>query len=166
MGWSAYPDYGQHHVFEDRVVAFLASERVGQKLAPGTVAGREYAIRTVLISLGYGDILVWGPRVRTAARALKRARGHQRRRLPVTPKMMEWLGRHMKLGQDGSPADPRDIRVWIAICLGYFFLLRILEVEELQTQRQYSYEDRRRTSSTWGAFVRCIEAAVFFARSE
>ena len=135
MGWSAYPDYGQHHVFEDRVVAFLASERVGQKLAPGTVAGRVYAIRTVLISLGYGDILVWGPRVRTAAKALKRARGHQRRRLPVTPKMMEWLGRHMKLGQDGSPADPRDIRVWIAICLGYFFLLRISEVEELQ------YED-------------------------
>ena len=41
--------------------------------------------------------------------------------------MMEWLAKRLWLGQDGT--DPvQQVRVWVAICLGYFFLLRISEV--------------------------------------
>jgi hypothetical protein len=36
-GWSPFPDPGQGRIFEDRVLAFLVSERAGQALAAGSV---------------------------------------------------------------------------------------------------------------------------------
>ena len=105
-GWLAFRGPGMHHTYEDRVISFLLSEKVGQGLAPGTVASRVFAIRTVLISMGYGDVLAWGLRIRTAVKALRRMQGPHKNRLSVTPGMMQWLADRLRLGQDGAQKDP------------------------------------------------------------
>ena len=48
--------------------------------------------------------------------------------------MLEWLASKMRLGQNRTRIDVHEARVWIAICLGCFFLLRISEVEAIRVE--------------------------------
>ena len=86
----------------------------------------------------------WGPRIRTAAKALKRNQEGKRKRIPVTTRMLEWLAKKLRLGQAGTSADPEEIRIWIAIVVGFFFLLRVGELQDL------NFEDLQpRTQANW-----------------
>jgi integrase len=127
-------------LFEERVLAFLVSERAGQGLAAGSVNQRVYAIRVGLLAAGFGDVLEFAPRVRVATKALKRVQGEKEKKIPVTIGMLNWLADNLHLGQDGTPRDHDEVRVWIAIVLGYFFLLRVSELLEL---RQEDVQARR-----------------------
>jgi hypothetical protein len=57
-GRSIYPQAGRHFEFENLLISFLLSERVGQGLAPSTVASRVYAINRLLISWRCGNLLL------------------------------------------------------------------------------------------------------------
>jgi hypothetical protein len=46
--------------------------------------------------------------------------------------MLEWLGSNMKLGQFGATRVPGEVRIWTAIVLGFFFLLRVSELLEVR----------------------------------
>ena len=132
--------------FESRVLDFIVSEQVGQGLTAGTVSSRVYAIRYALITLGYGDMLEWGPRLRLAVKTLKRAKSAGNRKLPVTRAMLEWLAVKLRLGQDGEEVDAKELRVWITVVIAFFFLLRVGEAFNL---RFGSLQPRRK-----GEFVR------------
>ncbi len=54
--------------------------------------------------------------------------------------MLEWLAANLRLGQFGATPDADETRVWVAIVLGYFFLLRVSELLEL---RQEDVQARR-----------------------
>ena len=118
--------------FEALVLDFVVSEQVDQKLAPATISNRLYAVRYALITLGYGDMLEWGPRLKLAAKALKKAKAKKVKKLPVTRAMLEWLARNLRLGQDGSEPQPEEVRLWVLVVLAYFFLLRVGEGLELR----------------------------------
>ena len=35
--------------------------------------------------------------------------------------MLEWLATQLRLGQDGSEVVVEELRVWITVCLSFFF---------------------------------------------
>jgi hypothetical protein len=157
--WSPFPDPGQGRIFEDHVLAFLVSERAGQGLAAGTVSQRIYGIRVGLLAAGFGDLLEFAPRVKVASRALGRVQGEKDKKIPSTSSMLEWLGSNLKLGQFGSPQVPGEMRVWTAIVLGFFFLLRVSELLEVR------FEDvQPRRGEEWCADWARADAATILIR--
>jgi integrase len=104
--------------------------------------------------------------------------------IPVTIGLLEWLAANLRFGRHGKPRDHDEVRVWIAIVLGYFFLLRVSEVlelrqEDVQARRgdewctEWFRADsvtvlirvRRLISTISGACVPSTESAVLCARS-
>ena len=72
---------------------------------------------------------------------------------------MEWLAARLRLGQDDTAADPREVKVWVSLCLGFFFLLRISEIEAIQ------FEDvQPRKSDQWHHQWTEAEAASILIR--
>jgi hypothetical protein len=66
---------------------------------PGTITLRLAAIRSMHLTLGYPDPLAHMPRVPLALAGLRRRYGTKKRRMPVTPDMLRWLGNHLQYGR-------------------------------------------------------------------
>ena len=107
---------------ENHVLDFIVHSGLVLNKAPGTVKLRISAIRNHHFNLGLPDPLLHMPRVRLALSGLKRRRGTQERRHPVTPRMLAYLKERLKPVQSHDGA-----LVWAALCLGFFFLLRASE---------------------------------------
>ena len=107
---------------EQLVIDYLAHCATNEAKVPGTVKMRLAAIRSTHLTLGYPDPLAHMPRVPLAMAGLKRRFGTKVRRMPVTPDMLTWLGKHLMFGrsEEGS-------LLWGALTLGFFFLLRASE---------------------------------------
>jgi integrase len=88
--------------------------------------------------------------------------GEREKKIPTTSAMLEWLGKHMKLGQNGGPRVPGEIRIWTAIVIGYFFLLRVSELLEVR------FEDiQPRRGDAWcGEWSRADSATVLIRGSK
>jgi hypothetical protein len=144
------PNFGEERAFEDLVTNFVVSEIVSQRTNPGTVASKLYGIRFTLLTQGGGDVFLRCPRVKMLVRSLKRLKRKEALKLPVTPEMLLWLARNLRLGQQGTVPVPDDLKIWAIICLSFFFLLRISEAlalvfGDLQPRRGASYV------GDWGA---------------
>ena len=105
---------------EQLVIDYMVHCATNEAKAPGTVKMRLAAIRSTHLTLGYPDPLAHMPRVPLAMAGLKRRFGTKVRRMPVTPEMLTWLGKHLMKSEERS-------LLWGALTLGFFFLLRASE---------------------------------------
>ena len=87
----------------------------------GTIKQKLFAIRHMRLALGYHDPLLAKPRLHSALSGMFRDQGPPRRKRPVTVKMLLWIRTHL----DQSDASGYEkARVWAALMMGFFFLLK------------------------------------------
>ena len=108
---------------EDLIIDYLLHCAINEQRAPGTLKLRLAAIRSVHVTLGLPDPLEGRNRVAMALAGLRRRYKTPVRRAPVTPRMLQWLERHLR----GPDSGPEGLILWAAVCLGFFFLLRASE---------------------------------------
>ena len=95
---------------------------VNEQKAPGTVKIRMAAFRSIHLSMGLPDPTAHLPRIPLAMAGIKRRYRTKVRRKPVTPEMLQWIGRQVDYGKSKEGS-----LMFAAVCFGYFFLLRASE---------------------------------------
>ena len=104
---------------ENLFLEYMVDCSVNEQKAPGTVKIRMAAIRSIHLSMGLPDPTAHLPRIPLAMAGIKRRWGTKVRRKPVTPEMLQWIGRQVDYGKSKEGS-----LMFAAVCFGYFFLLR------------------------------------------
>ncbi|CAE7238254.1 unnamed protein product [Symbiodinium sp. CCMP2592] len=126
---------------ETLLLDFLLHTAINGARAPGTLKMRLAAIKSAHMSLGLRDPLEGKPRLLLVLAGFKKRYATPTRRLPVTPVMLSYL--FVQLWETAPREAPN---LWLALCLGYFFLLRaseFLPVPYLPDSRHLKGEDLR-----------------------
>ena len=90
-----------------------------------TLQQKLYAIRYAHLVAGYNDPLQHRVRLWTTLAGLKKAQDGVKRKIPVTPRMLEWLMEHLAKGVALRAADAAVVGG--AITTAFFFMLRASE---------------------------------------
>jgi hypothetical protein len=107
---------------EKLMLDFVLHCTVDRKWAPSTLKLRLAAIRHKHLSAGLGDPFEKLPRVYMALDGYKKRYGKDSRRRPVTIRMLKWIRERI------DPVESADdAAAWLALLLGFFFLLRASE---------------------------------------
>ncbi|CAE7617473.1 kptA [Symbiodinium sp. CCMP2592] len=107
---------------ETHLLDFLLHTAINGARAPGTLKMRLAAIKSAHVSLGLKDPLEGKPRLLLVLAGFKKRYATPTRRLPVTPTMLAYLFTQL---WENAPHEAPGL--WLALCLGYFFLLRASE---------------------------------------
>jgi len=81
-----------------------------------------FSIRQAHLAIGCGDPLSGKARVWAAVEGLQRWSGARLRKLPVTPKMLKWIKGY--IFQELEVDFPTKLVWWLAVTIGWFYLLR------------------------------------------
>ena len=101
---------------ENLFLEYMVHCSVNEQKAPGTVKIRMAAIRSIHLSMGLPDPTAHLPRIPLAMAGIKRRWGTKVRRKPVTPEMLQWIGRQVDYGKSKEGS-----LMFAAVCFGYFF---------------------------------------------
>jgi len=122
---------------EDALIDFVVVLAVILSRTDGTVKQKLFAVRYAHLVVGFGDPLLHRGRLWTTLAGLRRWQGPgNKRKRPVTPRMLLWLKKHIH--QDAGLSDPDAATLFAAVMVAFFFLLRASEY--LVTNKTWSLE--------------------------
>ena len=115
--------------------------------------------------MGCEDLLLGKRRPWMALKGLRKRHGPARRKLPTTPAMLEWIR-----GRLDPEHNPDDAILWGALCLAFFFLMRVGEyahsggwdLQKVLTPADVRGKDQNRDCRGYGG----DEVQVFFKQSK
>ena len=107
---------------EDDLIRYVVYLREVMGRRAGAIRRRIFAMRYAHTLAGFGDVTADRRRLWTTMEGLKRWDGAVKRKLPATPRMLQWLKGY--LHDRGIATGGEAAVLWAAVMVGYFFMLR------------------------------------------
>ena len=131
-------DFSLRRQLGDLLIGFILFEAKAMGNACPSIRGELSGIQFWHVVSGRADFSDGGGRFKQVMKSLKRKHKIKRKR-PVTYEMLHWLYREFWLIDHSSEAR---FEIMCAILLGFFFLLRISEIEQCTWENSTLGKDR------------------------